>query len=102
MPSQRTEDKDGTVKTSTVSHANRTRVVVLALAVLSTGCTATRAVRRAPAEPGFLGDSSGLQKNPDFPAALVYVKPDVQWGRYSATSILLSGRMNSPVRSLYR
>ena len=75
------------MKTSTVSHASGTVVVVLALAVLSTGCTATRAVRRAPAESGFLGDYSGLQKNTDFPSALVYVKPDVQWGRYSAIEL---------------
>jgi len=80
------------MKTSTASHASRTGVVVLALAVLSTGCTATRAVRRAPAESGFLGgDYSGLQKNPDFPAALVYVKPDVQWGRYSAIELESAG-----------
>lgn len=79
------------MKTSTVSHASRTGVVVLALAVLSTGCTATRAVRSAPAESPFPGDYSGLQKNPDFPAALVYVKPDVQWGRYSAIEIESAG-----------
>ena len=79
------------MKTSTVSHASRTGAVVLALAVLSTGCTATRAVRRAPAESGFLGDYSGLQKNPDFPAALVYVKPDVQWGKYSAIELESAG-----------
>ena len=79
------------MKTSTVSHANRAGVVVLTLALLSTGCTATRAVHRAPAESGFLGDYSGLQKNPDFPAALVYVKPDVQWGRYSASEFESAG-----------
>ena len=80
------------MKTPTVSHASRTGVVALALAVLSTGCTATRADRSAPAESGFLGgDYSGLQKNPDFPAALVYVKPDVQWGRYSAIELESAG-----------
>jgi hypothetical protein len=79
------------MKTSTVSHANRTAVVLLALAVLSTGCTATRAARRTPAESGFLGDYSGLQKDPDFPSALVYVKPDVQWGRYSAIELESAG-----------
>jgi Protein of unknown function (DUF3313) len=79
------------MKTSTVSHASRTGVVVLALAVLSTGCTATRAVRTAPAGSGFLGDYSGLQKNPDFPAALVCAKPDVQWGRYSAIELESAG-----------
>jgi hypothetical protein len=83
--------KDGTMKTSTVSHANRTGMAVLALAVLSTGCTTTSAERRAPAESGFLGDNSGLQKNPDFPAALVYVKPDVQWGKYSAIELESAG-----------
>ena len=79
------------MKTSTVSHANRTAVVVLALAVLSIGCTTKRAVRRAPAESGFLGDYSGLQKDSDFPSALVYVKPDVQWGRYSAIELESAG-----------
>jgi hypothetical protein len=65
--------------------------VVLALAVLGTGCAATRDDRSASAESGFLGDYSGLQKNPDFPAALVYVKPDVQWGRYSAIELESAG-----------
>ena len=79
------------MKTWAVSHANRTGIVVLALAVLSTGCTAARAVRSAPAESGFPGDYSGLQKNPDFPAALVYVKPDVQWRKYSAIELESAG-----------
>jgi hypothetical protein len=64
---------------------------MLALAVLSTGCTATHAVRSAPAESGFLVDYSDLQKNPDFPAALVYVKPDMQWGKYSAIELESAG-----------
>lgn len=79
------------MKTSTLSHYNRTAIVVLALAVLSTGCTASRAVRSVPAESGFPGDSSGLQKNPDFPSALVYVKPGVQWGKYSAIELESAG-----------
>src|SRR6185295_18478624 len=64
---------------------------VLALAVFSTGCTDTRALRRAPAESGFLADYSGLQKNTDFPAALVYVTPDVEWGQYSAIELESAG-----------
>ena len=79
------------MKMLTLSHANRTGIVVLALAALTASCTATRAGRTAPAEPGFLGDDSGLQKSPDFPAALVYVKPDVQWGKYSAIELESTG-----------
>jgi hypothetical protein len=41
-------------------------------------------------EHGF-ADYSGLHKNPDFPAALVYVKPDVQWGKYSAIELKPAG-----------
>jgi len=78
------------MKTSTVSHASRTGIVVLALAAFGTSCTATRAVRTTPAESLSLGDP-GLQKNPDFPAALVYVKPDVQWGKYSAIELESAG-----------
>src|SRR5512139_3671288 len=79
------------MKTSTVSHASRAGVVMLALSVLSTGCAATRAVRSAPAESGFPGDYSDLQKNPDFPAALVYVKPDAPWEKYSAIELESAG-----------
>jgi len=73
-----------------VSHASRTGIVVLALAAFTTSCTSTRAVRTTPAESLSLGDP-GLQKNPDFPAALVYVKPDVQWGKYSAIELESAG-----------
>jgi len=79
------------MKTSTGSQANRTVIVVLTLAVLGIGCTATRAGRRAPAESGLPGDYSGLQENPDFPAALVYVKPDVQWREYSGIELESGG-----------
>jgi len=51
------------------------------------GCTATRGRRGAPEQSGFLGDYSQLQKNPDYPAALVYVKPGVQWSRYNSIRI---------------
>jgi hypothetical protein len=78
------------MKMSAVSHASRTGIVVLALAAFSTSCTATRAVPTAPAESLSLGDP-GLQENPDFPAALVYVKPDVQWGKYRAIELESAG-----------
>lgn len=75
------------MKTSTVCRGNTTGILVLALAVLSNGCSATHAVSEPPAESEFLINYSGLQKNPDFPAAFVYVKPDVQWGKYSAIEV---------------
>jgi hypothetical protein len=67
------------MKTSRVFHWNTTGIWVLVLAVLSIGCAATRAVSNAPPESEFLVDYSGLQKNPDFPLALVYVKPNVRF-----------------------
>jgi len=54
------------------------------------GCTATRGRRSAP-ESGFLGDYSHLEKNPDYPATLVYVKPNVNWGSYSAIQFESAG-----------
>lgn len=74
--------------------ASRTRgllIVALAVTVLISGCTATRARRGAPAQSGFLGDYSGLQNNPEYPAALVYVKPNVQWAKYSAIQLESAG-----------
>ena len=47
-------------------------------------------MRTAPAESLSLGDPS-LQENPNFPAALVYVKPDVQGGKYSAIELESAG-----------
>lgn len=73
----------------------RTRPPILALLVVGaltvTGCTATRERRGEPEESGFLRDYSQLQKNPDFPAALVYVKPGVQWARYDSVQLAAVG-----------
>jgi hypothetical protein len=75
----------------TASRSCRGLVAGLALTVLISGCTATRARRGAPAEAGFLGDYSSLQNNPDYPAALVYVKPNVEWKKYSAIQLESAG-----------
>lgn len=66
----------------------RWRGILLALAALvlvqAAGCTATRARRGEPERSGFLGDYSRLAASEDYPAALVYVDPTVDWSRYSA------------------
>ena len=66
-------------------------LVVVAVVILLSGCAATRGRRGAPEESGFLGDYSGLQKNPAYPASLVYVKSGVQWARYSAIRLDSAG-----------
>ncbi|HVN86809.1 MAG TPA: DUF3313 domain-containing protein [Candidatus Binatia bacterium] len=66
------------------------RTVVTGMAVLLTmtaGCTATRGRRGTPEESGFLRDYSQLQKNPDYPASLTYIKPGADWSRYSAIQL---------------
>jgi len=75
-----------------VSHGMRWKgkailAATAALLVMTTGCTATRSRRGEPEESGFLRDYSQLQKNPDYPAALVYVRPGVEWSRYSAVQL---------------
>jgi len=72
------------------SRAGRGVMVLLALTVLIGGCTATRARRDAP-QTGFLGDYSSLQKNPDYPAALVYIKPNTRWAKYNAIQFESAG-----------
>ncbi len=59
----------------------------LAAILLLSGCGATRGRSGAPEQSGFLGDYSGLTRNPAYPAALVYVKPGVQWARYSTIQL---------------
>jgi hypothetical protein len=73
---------------STTKHG-RALVVAALIAVPLTmaACTATRERRGTPEESGFLGNYSRLQKNPDYPAALVYIRPGVQWSRYNAIQI---------------
>ena len=61
-----------------------TLLLVVALCVTFVACTATRGLRGKPAPSGFLGDYSQLEKNPEYPAAEVYVNPDADWMSYSA------------------
>jgi hypothetical protein len=68
----------------------RGMLVLVSLGVISVmiaGCAATRARRGKPEESGFLGSYAGLEKNPNYPAALVYVRPGVQWSRYNSIQI---------------
>lgn len=66
-----------------------TLAVIATLSVLgmSVGCAATRARRSTPEVSGFLLDYSKLSKNPEYEAALVYVKPGVQWTLYDSIEI---------------
>lgn len=64
-----------------------TLAALLAVSVVVAGCTATRSRRGAPEESGFLGDYSQLQKVEGFPAALIYIRPGVQWSSYKAVQI---------------
>lgn len=71
------------------------RMMVLAFLVavplVVGGCAATRGRRGEPEESGFLRNYSQLQKNPDYPAALVYIKPDVKWANYNSVQIDSAG-----------
>jgi hypothetical protein len=51
------------------------------------GCAATRGRRGEPEKSGFLGDYSQLAKVEGFPAALIYLAPDVDWSRYRAVQL---------------
>lgn len=75
----------------TAARVREAVILVVALTVLTSACTATRARRGGPEAAGFLGDYSNLQTNPTYPAALVYVKPNVQWGKYSAIQLESAG-----------
>jgi len=50
-------------------------------------CTATRGRRGTPEESGFLRDYAQLQKSPDYPASLVYIRPGVQWASYNSVQL---------------
>jgi len=60
---------------------------LLTVFVVTNGCAATRGRRAAPEPSGFLGDYSQLRENKDYPAALVYVNPNVQWSRYNSIEL---------------
>ncbi len=66
-------------------------VVVLAASTLVTGCAATRGRRDEPEKSGFLGDYSQLKENPEYPAALVYIEPGVQWPQYNSIKLESAG-----------
>ncbi len=71
-----------------VKHAKALAVAGLVVTpLLVAACTATRGRRGTPEETGFLGDYTQLQHVDGYPAALVYVKPGVQWSRYNAVQI---------------
>ena len=84
----------------------RGRALVLAALItvplLTAGCTATRGRRGTPEESGFLGDYSQLQKNPDYPAARVYIKPGVPWANYNAILIDSVGLWGDASQSISR
>lgn len=76
----------------TRNKARFTTVALLLVApVLATGCAATRGRRGEPEKSGFLGDYSQLKENPEYPAALVYVRPGVQWARYNSIQLDSAG-----------
>ena len=62
-------------------------VALVAAPLFAAGCTATRARRGTPEETGFLGDYTQLQHLDGYPAALVYIKPGVQWSRFNAVQL---------------
>jgi len=70
-------------------------LLALAIAIAAqtlAGCAATRGrYWDKPEESGFLGDYSQLKKDPEFPAALVYVRPGVDWSRYDSVMLESAG-----------
>ena len=62
-------------------------MALIALAATLSACAATRERRGEPTPSGFLGDYSQLAPNPDFPAAEVYIAPDVAWSSYDSVQI---------------
>jgi len=78
-------------------HKNVLIMSVLCVAPLvAIGCTATRERRGEPAQVGFLGDYSQLEKNPEYAASLVYLKPGVDWSRYDAIQLDSAGLWLDP------
>jgi hypothetical protein len=74
--------------------------VLVVVVLLGAGCTATRARRGEPEESGFLRDYSQLQKNPEYPAALVYVRPGVQWSHYNSVQLESVGLWGSDTTNI--
>jgi len=67
-----------------------------ALALSLVACAATRERRDKPYQSGFLGDYSQLAKNPDYPAAEIYIDPNAQWSRYIAWRLARQGVQRKP------
>jgi hypothetical protein len=61
--------------------------VLVAAPLLVIGCTATTGRRGTPDESGFLGNYSQLQPVEGYPAALIYIRPGVQWSRYNSVQL---------------
>jgi hypothetical protein len=62
-------------------------VVLVAIAALLAGCATTRQSRGIGEASGFLGDYSDLREGKGDEAQLVYIRPDVDWARYTAIQI---------------
>jgi hypothetical protein len=60
---------------------------LVASALVVSGCTPTRARRGTPYESGFLSDYGQLKHVEGYPAALVYIRPGVQWSSYNAVQL---------------
>jgi hypothetical protein len=61
--------------------------VLLAVSVALVACATVRARRGMPAERGFLGDYSELQKVKGYDAQLFYINPETRWTDYDAVEI---------------
>ena len=59
-------------------------VASLLLILTLSACAASRQPRGIPEESGFLGNYSQLKPGKGDQAALVYIKPDVDWASYTA------------------
>ncbi|HXV36482.1 MAG TPA: DUF3313 domain-containing protein [Myxococcota bacterium] len=62
-------------------------VMLVAIAALLAGCGTTRQSRGIGEASGFLGDYSDLREGKGDEAQLVYIRPDVDWARYTAIQI---------------
>lgn len=65
---------------------------LLAAFQLVIGCAATRGRHFSePKKSGFLGDYSQLKDNPEFPLALVHIKPGVPWANFNSVQLESAG-----------
>jgi hypothetical protein len=61
--------------------------VLIAVSVALAACPTVRGRRGMPAQRGFLGDYSDLQKMEGYDAQLLYVNPETRWTDYDAVEI---------------